>query len=101
MKAKTITFDKIMDKEKCINFFVRYGYYIHAEDKNTLELKKGGTTFTISGEKVPKELSISFKDNRTDLSLNYDTLVLFDTGDLQKELDKISNIINTNMNKLV
>ena len=101
MKSKTTTFDQLLDKEKCINFFVRYGYYIHTEDERALVLKKTGTVFAFSGEKFPKELSIFFKDNRTELSLNYDALVLFDTGDLQKELDRISNLMRTNMNRIV
>jgi len=101
MKAKTTTFDQLLDKEKCVNFFVRYGYYIHTEDERALVLKKTGTVFAFSGDKIPKELSIFFKDNRTELSLKYDASVLFDTGDLQKELDRISNLMRTNMNRLV
>ena len=64
-------------------------------------MKKPGSVFTSSGEKVPKELSIFFKNNETEISLKYDALVLFDTGDLQKELDRISNLITTNMNRVV
>ena len=101
MKSKTTTFDQLLDKEKCINFFVRYGYYIHNEDDRALVLKKTGSMFTSSGEKIPKELSIFFKDNGTEISLKYDALVLFDTGDLQKELDRISNLLTTNMNRVV
>jgi len=101
MKPKTTTFDQLLDKEKFINFFVRYGYYIHTEDDRTLVLKKTGSVFASSGEKIPKELSILFKDKGTEVSLKYDALILFDTGDLQKELDKISNLITTNMNRLV
>ena len=101
MKSKTTTFDQLLDKEKCINFFVRYGYYIHTEEEHALVLKKAGSVFTIYGEKMPKELSISFKDNRTKLSLKYDALVLFDSGDLQNELDRISNLMTTNMNRMV
>lgn len=101
MKAKTTSFDQLLDKEKCVNFFVRYGYYIHTEDEGALVLKKTGTLFTFSGEKIPKELSILFKDNSTELSLKYDASVLFDTGDLQKEFDRILNLMRTNMNRMV
>ena len=101
MKPKTTTFNQSLNKEKCVNFFIRYGYFIHTEDDKSLVMRKAGTEFTVSGEKVPKELSIFFKNHETEVSLKYDTLVLFDTGDLQIELDKISNIITTNMNKLV
>ena len=101
MKSKTTSFDQLLDKEKCINFFVRYGYYIHTEEGHSLVLKKTGSVFTSSGEKIPKELSISFEDNGTEFSLKYDALVLFDTGDLQNELDRISNLVTTNMNRMV
>lgn len=101
MKPKTTTFDQLLDKEKCINFFVRYGYYIHNEEERSLVLKKAGYVFTSSGEKIPKELSIFFKENGTELSLKYDALVLFDTGDLQNELDRISKLIMTNISKMV
>ena len=101
MKAKTTTFDQLLDREKCINFFVRYGYYIHTEDERSLVLKKRGSVFAFAGEKLPKELSIFFKDSGTEFSLKYDALVLFDTGDLQKELERIAGLARDNMNNLV
>lgn len=101
MKSKTTTFNQSLNKEKCINFFIRYGYFIHIEDGKTLILRKAGTEFTTSGEKSPKELSMLFKNNETVVSLKYDTFVLFDTGDLHEELNLISNRITTNINSLV
>ena len=101
MKSKTTKFNQSLNKEKCIQFFIRYGYFIHTEDDKTLVLRKAGTEFTTSGEKFPKELSILFKTNETDVSLKYDTFVLFDTGDLQEELNLISNRITANINTLV
>lgn len=101
MKSKNTTFNQSLNKEKCINFFIRYGYYIHTEDDKSVVLRKAGTEFTTSGEKFPKELSIFFKNNETEVSLKYDTFVLLDTGDLQEELDLLSNRITTNINNLV
>ena len=101
MKKKTTTFDQLLDKEKCINFFSRYGYYTHHEDESILVLKKAGTVFTFSGKKIPMELTISFGDSETEISLKYDAYVLFDTGDLQRELDKIVNLVKSNISKLV
>lgn len=101
MKAKTTTFNESLNKEKCITFFIRYGYYIHTEDDKSVVLRKAGTEFTTDGEKFPKELSILFKNNETEIALKYDTFVLFDTGDLQEELDLISNRITTNINNLI
>jgi len=101
MKAKTITFKELLDKEKCITFFIRYGYFIHTEDDKSVVMRKAGTEFTFEGEKFPKELIISFKKDKTEIALKYDTLVLFDSGDLQKELDLISNRITTNIDTLI
>jgi hypothetical protein len=101
MKAKKTTFKESLNKEKCVTFFIRYGYFIHTEDDQSVVMRKAGTEFTTAGEKFPKELSISFKNNETEIALKYDTFVLFDTGDLQKELDVISNRIKTNINNLV
>lgn len=101
MKAKTKSFNQLLSKEKCITFFIRYGYFIHSEDETTLVMRKSGTEFTTDGEKFPKELTILFNDKKTEVSLKYDTFVLFDTGDLQKELDLISNRIEKNISNLV
>lgn len=101
MKAKTISFNQLLSKDKCILFFIRYGYYIHSEDDKSLVMRKPGTKFTTAGEKAPKELSILFKNQETEVSLKYDMFVLFDTGDLQVALDLISNRITTDMNNLV
>ena len=101
MKSKTTTFKQAFDKEKCINFFIRYGYFIHTEDDKTLILRKSGTEFSTSGEKFPKELAILFKNDETEISLKYDTFVLFDTGDLQKELDLIAKRVTKNIDNLV
>lgn len=63
-------------------------------------LRKAGTELTSSGDKIPKELSFHFKNDKTEVSLKYDTLVLSDTGDLQEEFDLISNRITANINNL-
>ncbi|PID56939.1 MAG: hypothetical protein CR986_09680 [Ignavibacteriae bacterium] len=101
MKAKSTSFNKTLDKEKCINLFIRYDYYIHSEDDKTLVMRKAGTEFTTDGEKFPKKLSFLFKNEETEVSLKYDGFVLFDTGDLQKDLDLISKRIEDNLNDLV
>ncbi|WP_031428329.1 hypothetical protein [Flavimarina sp. Hel_I_48] len=101
MKAKKITFKESLNREKCITFFIRYGYFVHTEDDQILVMRKAGSQLTVDGEKFPKELSIFFKSNETEIALKYNTFVLFDTGDLQEELDVISNRIKTNINSLV
>ncbi len=64
---------------------------ITKKDEETITLKKSGTVITISGEDMPKELSIKYNEKNTEITLKYDAFVLFDTGDLQEELEKICN----------
>ena len=40
---------------------------------------------------MPFELSILFRDKSSEFSLKYDATVLFDTGDLQEELEKLTS----------
>jgi len=101
MKAQSFKLQQILNKERSIHFFVRYGYFIHRESDEKLIMRKVGTKFTTSGEKFPKELSISFQNKETKVSLKYDGFVLFDTGDLQEELDLISSRVKANIPNLV
>lgn len=101
MKAKTSIFNKSLNKEKCISFLIRYGYFIHIDGEDTLIIRKAGTDFVTSGEKYPKELSILFNTFETIISLRYDTFNPFDTDALQEELILLSNRITTNLNHLV
>jgi len=45
---------------------------------------------------MPKELSIKYNEKSTEITLKYDAFVLFDTGDLQEELDKICTGLTQN-----
>lgn len=90
MKPKTNIINQSLKKEKCVNFFNRHGYGINKNDKHTIVLKKPGTIWTFNGKDMPLEITILFRDESTQLSLKYDAFALFDTGDLQKELDEIS-----------
>ncbi|WP_282113839.1 hypothetical protein [Maribacter stanieri] len=80
-----------MDIEKSISFLTEYGFQITEKDKENIKLKKSGTVITISGEDMPKKLSINYNKKSNEVTLEYDAFVLFDTGDLQEELQKICN----------
>ncbi len=101
MQAKTTYFNQPIDKEKVILFFSRKGYYIHSENTTHLTMKKTGTKLTLNGENYPKELSFVFNSQDTRISLKYDGCVLFDTGDLQNELNLISKDIKSNISSLI
>ncbi|WP_139828018.1 hypothetical protein [Marivirga sericea] len=101
MKTKEISIKKTLSKERCIDFFLRYGFFIYSEEEKSLIMKKAGREFTTSGEKLPKKLSVLFQDGETVFKLQYDMFILFDTGDLKKELDAISTRLNSNLDKLM
>lgn len=91
MNPKKVTLNKSFEKEKCINYFNKHGYGFNKECKNSVVLKKPGTIWTFYDKNMPLELTINFETKSTHFSLKYDAFALFDTGDLQNELDKISN----------
>lgn len=91
MKEKTKIINQTLDNEKSISFLTNYGFHITKKDKENITLKKSGTVITITGEDMPKELSIKYNEKSTEITLKYDAFVLFDTGDLQEELEKICN----------
>jgi hypothetical protein len=82
-------------------FFAKRGYVIHEQNDSSLHLSKPGTTFTTSLKRIPLELSFLVSDNQTDVSLAYGALVLFDTGDLKKETDRITEQIDQFRDELV
>jgi hypothetical protein len=96
MRAKTKIINQSLDNEKSITFLNNYGFEITEKDKATITLKKDGTIITLTGANMPKELSIKYNEKSTEITLKYDAFVLFDTGDLQEELDKICNGLTQN-----
>ena len=54
----------------------------HVKNQSHVIMKRCGTWFTVSGEKLPIELAIAETETGLFLQLRYDTLVLYDTGDL-------------------
>ena len=96
MNGKTKIINQPLDNEKAISFLTNYGFHITKKDKETITLKKPGTVITITGEHMPKELSINYNEKSTEIRLKYDAFVLFDTGDLQEELEKICSGLTQN-----
>ncbi|SFJ22510.1 hypothetical protein [Olleya namhaensis] len=91
MKPSTLIINQALDKKKCITYFNGHDFHYIKEDKNVSILNKSGTTLTIEGRNMPLELSILFRDKSSEFSLKYDATVLFDTGDLQEELEKLTS----------
>jgi hypothetical protein len=96
MRAKTKIINQSLDNEKSIAFLNDYGFEITEKVKATIKLKKAGRIITITGENMPKELSIKYNEKSTEITLKYDAFVLFDTGDLQEELEKICKGLTEN-----
>ena len=56
-------------------------------------LKRGGTQWTLRGERFPLELTLAESDDGVFLQLRYDTFAAFDTGDLEKLADKLVSTV--------
>lgn len=83
------------------DFFIRRGYYIHEEFDTELILFKPGSLFAATVKSISMQLELSVSDKETKITLQYGTWVLFDTGDLEKELSRLVAAINTNKHTLV
>lgn len=73
------------------------GFRDHDRGESFAEFKRQGTQFTLKGDNAPIKARIDEKpENETglDLSLGYDTFVLFDTGDLDQEADRLHKMIS-------
>jgi hypothetical protein len=55
---------------------------------------KPGTIFTLSLKRAPLELCIRLRGDQTEVLLSYGMWVLFDTGDLKKELSRVVSQID-------
>jgi len=96
MKSKTILLKQSQKKEEYINLLSKLGFNVIKDENQIVTFKKKGTNWTFKGEDMPLKLTIDFQDKNIQLTLKYNTLVLFDTGDLQKILDEISNTLTKN-----
>ena len=89
MKPTTASIPFKLNLNLASNFLIQRGFYIHEHNDTELHMFKPGTAFTVSLKRVPIEISLRISDNQTDISLSYGTYVLFETGDLSKELTRI------------
>lgn len=70
-----------------------------AQDANGdyARLRRPGTWFTMSLNKVPLQLTLAeTADEAVEMQLGYGTFVLFDTGDLEDEADRIAEVVRAN-----
>lgn len=73
---------------KVIEFMKNEGFNVSESGRNHAELDRDGTQFTTKGENFPLYLLIIQEEEYTKLYLKYATFALFDTGDLEKLMDK-------------
>jgi hypothetical protein len=71
----------------------RQGFLEHDEGDEYAVLKKPGTNLTTRAHQFPLEATIEQKDASVELKLCYDSFVLFDTGDLQTEAERIARML--------
>ena len=77
--------------EDVLSFFENEEFILKTQDKNHAVLYKEGTSLTFKSDKCPLFLLIIREDNYIKLHLRYAALVFFDTGDLDKLLEKYIN----------
>ena len=82
-------------------FLIQRGFYIHEENNTELDMVKPGSVFTSSVKRSPLDIRFRLSENETEISLSYGAFVLFDTGDLTKELTRIINQLEQYKQKLV
>jgi len=94
----SVTLDNIpLDKAKMV--FRQERFVIKEEGEHYAILRRKGSDFNFEGRKVSLEAAIVEEGNNIRFQLRYDTFVLFDTGDLKKELNSIANKIVSFVNK--
>ena len=100
MKSKNDTIQVPLSLVKIADYFFRRGYYISDEDKNKISLFRDGTSLTTSLKRMPLHLNFETTSSSTKITLGYGCWVFFDTGDLAKELSRIVESINDNIDTL-
>ena len=69
------------------------GYVRRMDGSDGVMLEKPGTRFAMSLKKVPMKAWVVERDGSLDLWLQYGTFVVFDTGDLDAEADRLAEAI--------
>ncbi len=62
-------------------------FVINEEGEHFAVLQRKGTQLTVNGSKFSLEAALTVEHDNIIIHLRYNTFVLFDTGDLKKELD--------------
>ena len=100
MKPISLSLDYPLEPKLCSDFFLKRNYYIHEVTEKELVMFKPGSVFAISLKRMPLELTFRFSEATTEISLSYGTWVLFDTGDLKKEIGRITSQIDLSKHEL-
>lgn len=74
---------------------LRQGFNEHDTGDGYALFKRLGTELTASSHKIPLEVAlVKEPEGGIEMQLRYDTFVLFDTGDLETEADRIVRTLN-------
>lgn len=100
MKTQSKDIPHTLNLGNVTDFFTRRGYFIFDESESKINLFRQGTPFTTSLQRMPLKLSIEIQSEKSIFTLGYGCWVLFDTGDLNKELSRIVNSVSDNIEAL-
>ncbi len=95
MRERSVNINGRISLDECIKVFLARDYYLHERTADALVLSRSGSAFAVSIKRLPLELKIAIVSDNTVVSLKYGTFVLFDTGDLSRELARIVGIIKS------
>jgi hypothetical protein len=95
MRARSVNIIGKVSLDECIKVFLARDYYLHERTADALVLSRAGNRFAVSIKRIPLELKIANVGDNTVVSLKYGTFVLFDTGDLSRELARLVGIIKS------
>ncbi len=82
------------DLETAVAVAEHEGFERRSTNNTEVQLRKPGTWFTMSVDKIPLQLTLTEgAGSDIALTLRYDQFVAFDTGDLEAEADRLAGTL--------
>ena len=79
--------------EDATEAMLRQGFVEYDRGEDCVVVKRSGTQLTARGERFALEAALARNGGDVELQVRYDTFVLFDTGDLEDEADRIARVV--------
>ncbi len=86
--------------EDATESMLRQGFVEYDRGEDCVVVKRSGTQLTARGERFALEAALARNDGDVEMQVRYDTFVLFDTGDLEDEADRIARVVRGSLGGL-